>query len=163
MHLRSVATVAAAGLALLATAAPLAQAAPPPAPGPPTVSVTAGGDPLKDTVICNVTAIKPNLSGTRVTGTGGISSCTPHAPYSCSSDVDLEFYNEYSSRWMTGATSPRQYSCPPPARWTTAATTCVSQPADRQIAWRSVAVGSIVYGTTSTKEAYSAVLYVPCA
>ncbi|MGW2814078.1 hypothetical protein [Streptomyces sp. NPDC001415] len=64
---------------------------------------------------------------------------------------------------MTGATSPRQYSGPPPARWTTAATTCVSQPAGRQIAWRAVTVGTIVYGTTSTRESYSAALYVPRA
>ncbi len=44
-----------------------------------------------------VDACKPNLSGTGVTGVGGIAGGTPHAPYSRSSDVDLEFYGKFSS------------------------------------------------------------------
>jgi hypothetical protein len=127
--------------------------------------VTVDDPSLAAAVTCEVFANKPNLSGTRITGTGGISSCTGGSPASCNSEVDVEFYNNYSGTWMTGGSGPRQYSCPPPLRSSSASATCESHPGDPNTAWRSFTLGTIVAygGGTSTGRAYSSVLYVPCA
>lgn len=80
MCLRSMLSAATVGIALFAMAAPAAQAAPPPNPGPPRHSVTIDDPSLIEATNCEFHASKPNLSGTRVTGTGGISSCSGGTP-----------------------------------------------------------------------------------
>ncbi|GAA0906233.1 hypothetical protein GCM10009574_098450 [Streptomyces asiaticus] len=109
-------------------------------------------------------ASKPNHSGSKVTGTGGISSCAGGTPASCNSEVDVEFYNNYSNQWMTGGSGPRQTKCPPPLRSSSASATCTDKPGDPNTGWRTVTVGTIVSpnGSHDSGTAYSSVLYVPC-
>ncbi|MEU5893087.1 hypothetical protein ABZ835_40570 [Streptomyces sp. NPDC047461] len=108
---------------------------------------------------CALFANKPNYSGSRITGTGGISGCVPEAPDACASEVDLEFYLP-GPGWVTAAASARQTKCPPPARSTTAALACDST-ADTY-SYRSVTLGTIVHDGTSSNTATSAVLNVKC-
>ncbi|MET8138282.1 hypothetical protein ABZV24_41460 [Streptomyces sp. NPDC005251] len=112
---------------------------------------------------CDFYASKPNHSGSRMTGTGGIKTCSG-GPVACTSEVDLEFYNDFSSRWMTAGTA-RQSKCAPPLRSSTTATTCVNRPGDPNVAWRTSTVGTLVSagGSHGTGTANSPVLYVPCA
>lgn len=164
MRLRSVAGASLVGAALLAFTAPTSQAAPPPNPGPPEVTLSVDASPSPKAVItCTLYASKPNHSGSRITGTGGISACAGGTPSACNSEVDVQFYNKYSSQWMTGGSGPRQTLCPPPLRSSSASATCTNHPGDPNTAWRTVTVGSIVSsGGTDSGTAYSAVLYVPC-
>ncbi|MFJ2847731.1 hypothetical protein ACIPD2_39900 [Streptomyces griseofuscus] len=43
---------------------------------------------------CTFNALRPNHSGSRMTGTGGIKTCVG-APAACNSESDLEFYNNF--------------------------------------------------------------------
>ncbi len=45
---------------------------------------------------CLAYASKPNHSGSRMTGTGGLSSCSG-GPVACTSEADLEYYNNFSN------------------------------------------------------------------
>ncbi|MFK0261419.1 hypothetical protein ACIQU1_08820 [Streptomyces angustmyceticus] len=112
---------------------------------------------------CDFYGSKPNHSGTRMTGTGGISTCTG-GPVACTSEVDLQFYNNFSHQWMTAGTK-RQSKCAPPLRSSTAAATCVNHPGDPKVAWRTSTVGTLVSsrGTHGSGTANGPVLYVPCA
>jgi hypothetical protein len=98
-----------------------------------------------------------------MTGTGGIKTCSG-GPVACTSEVDLEFYNDFSNLWMTAGTA-RQSKCAPPLRSSTAAATCVNRPGDPKVAWRTSAVGTLVSsgGSHGSGTAHSDVLYVPCA
>ncbi|MDN3057047.1 hypothetical protein PH213_21365 [Streptomyces sp. SRF1] len=150
---------------MLAFSVPTAQAVPPPNPGPPEVTLSVDDSPSPDAVItCTLYASKPNHSGSKVTGTGGISSCAGGTPASCNSEVDVEFYNNYSNQWMTGGSGPRQTKCPPPLRSSSASATCTNKPGDPNTGWRTVTVGTIVSpnGSHDSGTAYSSVLYVPC-
>ncbi|MGX9923552.1 hypothetical protein ACWIG4_27300 [Streptomyces sp. NPDC002248] len=161
--MRIVAALFASGALLSAAGAGTALAGPPPNPNPPAVDVTAG-PAGPDAATCTFYASTPNHSGSSMTGTGGISACAGTVA-TCASEVDIEFYNNFSSRWMTAGTSTRQTKCAPPLRSTTARTTCTNHPGDPNVAWRTTTVGSMVdqEGQVGTKTAYSNVLYVPCA
>lgn len=128
----------------------------------PEVTLAVSGDEQSpaDTVICDLYASKPNYSGGKITGTGGIRSCTPHAPYSCNSEDDVQLYLTGPGTWTTVASSPRQYNCPPPSRSTTATLSCDSTSAT--YSYRTFVVGSIFYGTTDSGTATSSVLNVKC-
>ncbi len=165
MKLRSIAGVFMAGMVFTAVGTYTAQAAPPPNPGPPSVEVTVpDAGPAGATASCVVYASKPNHSGSSMTGTGGFESCSG-GPAACNSEVDLEFYNNFSGMWMTAATSARQYKCAPPLRSTTAKGTCTNHPGDPNVGWRTATLGTIVStnGSSDSRTAYSPVLYVPCA
>lgn len=166
MRLRSGAGASLVGAAILALSIPTAQAAPPPNPGPPEVALSIdAGTPSAAAITCTLFAAKPNHSGSKVTGVGGIASCAGGTPASCNSEATVEFYNNFSSSWMAGGPGHRQYSCPPPLRSSTDSATCTNHPGDPNMAWRTEAVGTIVSptGSTDSDTAYSAVLYVPCA
>ncbi|RRQ72647.1 hypothetical protein CQW39_31510 [Streptomyces griseofuscus] len=108
-------------------------------------------------------ALKPNHSGSRMTGTGGIKTCVG-APAACHSESDLEFYNNFSRMWMTAATS-RQAQCAPPLRSSTAAATRVNHPGDLGVGWRTMTIGTPVSsgGQVGGGDAESLVLFVSCA
>ncbi len=108
-------------------------------------------------------ASKPNHSGSRMTGTGGIKTCSG-GPVACTSEADLEYYNEFSSMWYTAGTS-RQTKCAPPLWSSTAASTCENRPGDPNVAWRTTTVGTLVSsgGSAGSGTVHSPVLYVPCA
>jgi hypothetical protein len=138
-----------------------ALAAPPPNPEPPEVKVTTQ-DAFPADADCYFYAFKPNHSGSRMTGTGGIKSCDG-GPVACTSEVDLEYYDNFSSMWYTAGTA-RQSLCAPPLRSSTAAATCVSHPGDPNVAWRSTTYGTLVSsgGSAGSGTANSPGLYVPC-
>lgn len=157
---RAASTAAALLLGFAGTAVAATPPGPPPNPvGELTVS-SPGTRAVQDTVTCTFYASKPNYSGGRITGTGGISSCSPHAPYACNSEVDLEVYLVGPRVWQTVAASNRQYSCPPPLRSTTAAMSCSST--SISYSYRTKTLGTVVYGTTSSGTWDSAVLSVQC-
>ncbi|WP_189957567.1 hypothetical protein [Streptomyces alanosinicus] len=114
------------------------------------------------TVSCDFYASKPNHSGSRMTGTGGIRTCSG-GPVACTSEVDLEFYNNFSSMWMTAGTA-RQSKCAPPLRSSTAGSNCVHHPGDPNVAWRTTTIGTFVApnGASAGGTGNSPVLYVPC-
>ncbi|MDX3587643.1 hypothetical protein [Streptomyces europaeiscabiei] len=128
-----------------------------------TLSVADSSSP-EAVIVCDLYASKPNHSGSRITGVGGIRSCAGGTPASCNSEPSVEFYNDFSNRWMEGGPGRRQHLCPPPLRSTTAAATCTNHPGDRNTAWRTVTIGTIVSpnGDRDSGTAYSSVLYVPC-
>lgn len=107
-------------------------------------------------------ASKPNHSGSRMTGTGGISTCSG-GPVACTSEVDLEYYNDFSNMWYTTGTA-RQTKCAPPLRSSTAAATCVNHPGDPRRAFRTTTYGTLVSsgGSTGSGTAHSDILYVRC-
>lgn len=70
-------------------------------------------------ITCTLFANKPNYSGGKITGTGGISGCVSSTPDACASEVDLELYLPGPDEWTMAAPSSRQLKCPPPARSTT--------------------------------------------
>ncbi|MCX5357345.1 hypothetical protein OG864_00935 [Streptomyces sp. NBC_00124] len=109
-------------------------------------------------VTCALFASKPNYSGSKITGTGGISGCTG-TPDACASEVDLEVYLS-GPGWVTAATSARQLKCPPPARSTTASLSCDSSAST--YSYRTVTLGTIVHDGTDSNTATSAVLNVKC-
>ncbi|MFF5435424.1 hypothetical protein ACFY5K_36200 [Streptomyces griseofuscus] len=111
---------------------------------------------------CTFNALRPNHSGSRMTGTGGIKTCVG-APAACNSESDLEFYNDFSRMWMTAATS-RQSQCAPPLRSSTAAATCVNHPGDPSVGWRTMTIGTLVSsgGQVGSGDAESPVLFVSC-
>ncbi|GGM06406.1 hypothetical protein GCM10010129_57780 [Streptomyces fumigatiscleroticus] len=162
VRLRPIASVLAVGVALIVTSAQTALAAPPPNPAPPEITVTVPGESPEAVTSCDFYASKPNHSGSRMTGTGGIKTCSG-GPVACTSEVDLEFYNEYSRMWMTAGTA-RQSLCAPPLRSSTAAATCVNHPGDPNVAWRTTTVGTLVSkgGSVGGATPISPVLYVPC-
>lgn len=163
MRLRTVAAAFAISAALVVTSTTTALADPLPNTEPPEVTVTLqGSDSTLDTS-CTFNAIKPNHSGSRMTGTGGIKTCSG-GPVACTSEVDLEFYNDFSDLWMTAATS-RQYLCAPPLRSSTSAATCVNHPGDPKVGWRTTTVGTFVNtsGSVGGASPESPVLWVPCA
>lgn len=45
---------------------------------------------------CDFCASKPNHSGSRMTGTGGIRTCSG-GPVACTSEVDLGCYDDFSN------------------------------------------------------------------
>ncbi|MEU9859101.1 hypothetical protein [Streptomyces sp. NPDC047974] len=150
-----------AAILTLGAAMPASAAVPPPNPGPSEVEVVTSPEAV---TACYFNALKPNHSGTRMTGTGGIKSCEG-APAACSSEVDLEFYNNFSRMWMTAASSARQFMCAPPLRTTSASATCTNHPGDPTVAWRTTTLGSVVsaQGQAGTATAYSPILYIACA
>jgi hypothetical protein len=163
VRLRSIASAFTFGVALVAASTQTALAAPPPNPEPPEVTVAVQDASPEAVTECDFYASKPNHSGSRMTGTGGIKTCSG-GPVACTSEVDLEFYNAFSSRWMTAGTA-RQTKCAPPLRSSTAAATCVNHPDDPKVAWRTTTIGTLVSsgGSAGSGVANSPVLYVPCA
>lgn len=114
VRLRSIASAFAVGVALVAASTQTALAAPPPNPDPPEVTVTVQDASPEAVTECNFYASKPNHSGSRMTGTGGIKTCSG-GPVACTSEVDLEFYNDFSNMWYTAGTA-HQSKCAPPLR-----------------------------------------------
>lgn len=163
MRLRTIASAFAVSAALVTASTHTALADPPPNPEPSEITVTTlDASPAVDTS-CTFNALKPNHSGSKMTGTGGIKTCSG-GPVACTSESDLEFYNDFSNMWLTAATS-RQTKCAPPLRSSTASATCVNHPGDPNVAWRTTTVGTLVSssGAAGGGTANSPVLYVPCA
>ncbi|MEU9165801.1 hypothetical protein AB0D29_36705 [Streptomyces sp. NPDC048424] len=113
----------------------------------------------KDVVTCSLNAQRPNYSGSTMTGTGGILGCIPHRPQACNSEVDIELWAPGPGRWITVASSARQYACPPPYRNTTAAFTCEWRASDPFYYYRTrvlatIVEDGIVVSNDSTSESY---------
>lgn len=138
-----------------------AAAAPPPNPSPSEVRVTTQDASPADTD-CYFYAWKPSHSSSRMTGTGGIESCSG-GPVACTSEVDLEYYDDFSSMWLTAGTA-RQSLCAPPLRSSTASASCVNRPGDPNRARRTTTYGTLVSsgGSAGGGTVNSLVLYVPC-
>ncbi|MEV7713138.1 hypothetical protein [Streptomyces sp. NPDC088270] len=149
-------------VALAATSSHTALAAPPPNPGPPEITVATEDASPDATTSCDFYASKPIHSANRMTGTGGISTCSG-GPVACTSEVDLELYNNFSNQWMTTGTA-HQSKCAPPLRSSTAAANCVHHADDPNYAFRTSTLGTLVSssGQAGSGTAYSPVLYVPC-
>lgn len=162
MRLGLAAGIFAVRVAFAATGAPAALAAPPPNPAPPEMTVTTPDSTTTAITECDFYASKPNHSGSRMTGTGGIKTCSG-GPVACTSEADLEFCNDFSDLWMTAGTS-RQTKCAPQLRSSTAAAT-ENRPGDPNVAWRTTTVGTLVSsgGSHGSGTVHSPVLYVPCA
>lgn len=111
-------------------------------------------------VTCTAFANKPNYSGGTITGTGGISSCTPHAPDACASETTVEIYLSGPGAWEPAGASKRQALCPPPARSTTATVSC--DPASSTYSYRTETLATIVYGSTDSTTVCSSQLNVAC-
>ncbi|MDT9701114.1 hypothetical protein [Streptomyces sp. P17] len=116
-------------------------------------------DSPQHVITCTLFANKPNYSGGRITGTGGISGCVPSTPDACASETEVEVYLS-GPGWQTAAQSPRQYKCPPPARSTTAALSC--DPISTTYSYRTVTLGTIVHEGTDSGTSTSTVLNVKC-
>jgi hypothetical protein len=126
----------------------------------PKVILEVGGvDSPEYVITCALFANKPNYSGGKITGTGGISGCVPNAPDACASEADVEVYLS-GPGWTTAATSARQHKCPPPARSTTAKLSC--DPSSSTYSYRTVTLGTIVHEGTDSNTSTSAVLNVKC-
>nr|ANO42848.1 hypothetical protein A8713_037030 [Streptomyces sp. SAT1] len=97
-----------------------------------------------------------------MTGTGGIKTCSG-GPVACASQVDLEYYNEFSSRWMTTGTKS-QAQCAPPLRSSTAAANCIHHSDDDTLPYRTTTYGTFVSagGGHASGVANSPVLYLAC-
>ncbi|GAA3774573.1 hypothetical protein GCM10022403_006840 [Streptomyces coacervatus] len=162
MRLRTMAGAFAVAIALVATSSQTALADPSPNPGPPEITVTAQDVSPETVVECDFYASKPIHSGDRMTGTGGIATCSG-GPAACTSEVDLEVYNDFSNRWMTTATKS-QHKCAPPLRSATAAADCIHHSGDATHALRTSTLGTVVSssGHTASGTAYSDVLYLAC-
>lgn len=147
--------MASSALLLVAAAtAAIAEPAPPGAYVPqPTGEIRVGipGATPADTVVCAGFSNKPNYSGGVITGTGGILSCSPHAPSACASETTLELWLSGPQMWTAVGASPRQTLCPPPARSTTARAECTVQPV--QYTYRTETLVTVVYGN-SASDAY---------
>jgi hypothetical protein len=124
----------------------------------PTATMQVGSSPAH-VITCALFANKPNYSGNKITGTGGLSGCVPGPPDACSSEADLEVYLS-GPGWVTAAASARQHSCPPPARSTTASLICDSSPAT--YSYRTLTLASIVHEGTDSNTSTSTVLNVKC-
>ncbi|MFD9285174.1 hypothetical protein ACFWD7_49620 [Streptomyces mirabilis] len=150
------------GVALVATSTQTALAAPPPNPAPPEITVTTQDASPQATTSCDFYASKPIHSGSRMTGTGGIKTCSG-GPVACTSEVDLELYNDFSNQWMTTGTA-HQSKCAPPLRSSTAAATCEHHSGDPTHAFRTTAYGTLVSSGSSAGSgtANSPVLYLAC-
>ncbi|MFG2463604.1 hypothetical protein ACGFWE_42120 [Streptomyces sp. NPDC048523] len=85
-------------------------------------------------ITCALFANKPNYSGGKITGTGGISGCAPSTP--------------------DAGSSARQHNCPPPARSTTAPVNCDST--STTYSYRTVTLATIVHEGTDSGTATSA-------
>ncbi|MEU3341940.1 hypothetical protein [Streptomyces sp. NPDC006668] len=119
----------------------------------------ASPDSANAEISCDLFASKPNYSGGKITGTGGISSCSGGTPLACNSEVDLQIYLS-GPGWTTAAASGRQYKCPPPARSTTASLSCKSS--DETYSYRSETLGTITAQSTSSGVVTSPALNVKC-
>jgi hypothetical protein len=115
-------------------------------------------------ITCKLFANKPNYSGSKITATGGIKSCTPRPPAACSYEADLEFYQQDGpgpGAWVTRASSSRGHSCPPPARSKKAAGSC--HPSSKKYSYRTLTIGAITgSGGTDTGAKSGSVLTVKC-
>ncbi|MGV9248873.1 hypothetical protein [Streptomyces sp. NPDC003710] len=127
-----------------------------------TVRAVSQGSAPRDSVICTFRAEKPNYSGNRMIGVGGIKSCTPHPPFSCNSESEIEWYNPGPGRWITVAQAKRQYECPPPYRTTTAAFKCEYRKTDPLYSYRTRVIGSVFYGETASSNVTGRVLKARC-
>ncbi|MFE5560322.1 hypothetical protein [Streptomyces sp. NPDC056544] len=130
----------------------------------PNVTLTAT-DPSRsadDRVTCAISVAKPNFSGGAITAVGGFKSCTPHAPWECNSETDIEWYAPGPGRWLTVGTSARVYGCPPPFRAGTARAYCEWRNGDPLYYYRTNTLGTIYYGSTDTDTATSSPLGIPC-
>ncbi|MFF3968074.1 hypothetical protein ACFYZI_41805 [Streptomyces griseorubiginosus] len=126
----------------------------------PEVSLNVGGAESPQHIItCALFANKPNYSGGKITGTGGISGCVPSAPDACSSEADVEVYLS-GPGWVTAGASSRQHKCPPPARSSTATVSC--DPSSTTYSYRTVTLGTIVHEGTDSNTATSNLLNVKC-
>lgn len=99
----------------------------------PNVTITAPGPKgaVNDVVTCALSVAKPIYSGGVMTAVGGFKSCTPHQPFDCNSEIDIEWYAPGPGRWLTVAAANRRYGCPPPSdtgRPTAPATTTAPTP-----------------------------------
>ncbi|MGW2721157.1 hypothetical protein [Streptomyces sp. NPDC001492] len=123
---------------------------------------SAGTSTVDDEVDCTFRAEKPNYSGNKMTGVGGIKSCSPHAPFSCNSESEIESYDPGPGRWITVAQSDPQHKCPPPYRTTTAPYTCDYRSTDPLYSYRTRVIGSIFYGETANADVSGKVLEARC-
>ncbi|MEU6175829.1 hypothetical protein ABZ832_28465 [Streptantibioticus parmotrematis] len=111
---------------------------------------------------CNLFANKPNYSGSTITGTGGILSCSGDYA-ACASEITLQVYLPGPGLWEPAAASVRQSLCPPPARSSTAYDrNCEKQP--ETYAYRVETVGTVTTagGGTGSKVFYGSQLNVAC-
>ncbi|MFF4354950.1 hypothetical protein [Streptomyces sp. NPDC001530] len=109
-----------------------------------------------------VAAEKPNDSANKTTGVGGIKSCSPHAPFSCNSESENEWYNPGPGRELTVAQTSRQYKYPPPYRTTTASFSCEYRSTDPLYSYRTRVIGSVYYGESASADVSGAVLQALC-
>lgn len=119
----------------------------------------AGASPT--VAICEMFANKPNYSGSIITGTGGIKSCSGD-PVTCIHEVTLEVY--LTPGWTPAASSgPPKGGCPPPARSSiTHNYDCEHQPTT--YSYRTETLGSMVdaEGQHDSHPSAGAVLNVAC-
>lgn len=111
--------------------------------------------------MCEMFANKPNYSGSTVTGTGGLKSCTGDV-VSCTHEVTLEVY--LTPGWTPAASSgPPKPGCPPPARSSiTHNYNCTHQPVT--YSYKTETLGSMVDAERGSDSHYygSSVLNVAC-
>ncbi len=149
--------------ALLPFGGPAAAAEPGPAPHPSaTMSATQLGV-VTDTVVCALQANQPQLvyaGAYRLVATGILSSCSPHAPATCSTQAELLIYSKGDGAWLPAGWGNTNYSCPPPAQGSSGSVGCT--PSSTTYLYRTRVVATIIYGTTSTASADSASLSAYC-
>ncbi|MFE8946901.1 hypothetical protein [Streptomyces sp. NPDC007856] len=81
----------------------------------------------------------------------------------CTSEVDLQLFNDCSNQWTTIGTA-RQSKCAPPLRSSTAGASCEHHSGDPTHAFRTTTYGTLVGsgGSASSGSAHSPVLYLAC-
>jgi hypothetical protein len=136
------------GVALLAAVAAPASASGPRADAGVTVS-GAGSAVVQpfDTVVCSVTGSAPTLSGGVLTATGRMSGCTPHNPYTCRTETDLQIYVK-NIGWSTVQHGSVSYNCPGVGSTTSFAIYSCHGTASNL--YRTETIIAVVYGTSGT-------------
>ncbi|WP_406349272.1 hypothetical protein OHA44_37025 [Streptomyces sp. NBC_00144] len=110
-----------------------------------------------------MTAQKPNYSGGKVTGVGGINNCTPHTPDACTTVPELWIYMLGPGGWAPAAEGPTNHSCPPPYRSGKASVSCKSSSSYPDYGYKIITTGTIVYGGKhDSGSASGSVLYLKC-
>jgi hypothetical protein len=114
-----------------------------------------------DGVACDYFTSSPTYSGGRISGTGAYLSCTPHDPWSCAVQTDVQVYFSVGGLgWQTYASGPKSTGCPPYPVRSTASTTCS---ATTQLwKYRTSTVYTEYYGTVMSIAATSAVASFYC-
>ena len=112
---------------------------------------------------CTLFSYKPLYSGSTITGTGGIVSCTGTPVATCSSEAVLEVYLTGPQTWVAAGPDVRQGQCPPPARSSSSSVrNCEDQP--QKYSYRTETIASVVdtNGQTAGGTLYSDQLNIAC-